>query len=84
MESPWDSERHLLYRTVEPVDGRFHDDDDFIVSAAAAAGAGSILVTEDGRLRRKLAELGIPAGYGFEVVDVAGALALQAKLEVAE
>ncbi len=77
LESMWDSERHTLFGEVGIVDGRYHDDDEFIVSAAAAAGSGSILVTEDGRLRTRLVELGIAVEHGFSVVDIAGALAIQ-------
>jgi len=73
----WDSERSALLDDVPNVDGRYHDDDQFIVSAAAAAGLGSILVTSDGRLRDALARAGIPVQYGFQVVDVAGALVVQ-------
>lgn len=76
----WDSERSLLLDEIAIVDGRYHDDDEFIVSAAAAAGADAVLVTNDGRLRDKLAETGIPGEFGFAVVDIAGAIALQADL----
>lgn len=73
----WDSDRSALLDNVPIVDGRYHDDDEFVVSAAAAAGRGAILVTNDGRLRDALARAGIPVQYGFDVVDVAGALILQ-------
>lgn len=74
----WDAERSLLLDGVEAINGRYHGDDEFIVSAAAAVREDAILVTEDGRLRTRLAMTGIPAEFGFTVVDVAGALAIQA------
>jgi len=80
----YDSDHSALLDEVETIDGRYHDDDEFIVSAAAAVGNGAILVTDDGRLRTALAAAGIPAAHGFEVVDIAGAVAMQAALPPAQ
>ena len=71
----YDGVRGLWVANPRRVVGEYDKDDQHVVGAAAAV-AGSVLVTEDHRLRRALLDSGIAQRHRFTVVCVGEGVAL--------